>query len=99
MSTVNCTCCGNEGPALPAPPFMDAMGQEILENTCGSCWKAWLEMQVKLINEYSLLPVNPEHGAILEQNLNAFLKLPSASDQDGVADVGTPPPGTNPPQG
>ena len=96
MATVMCTCCEKEGPALPEAPFRDEMGQEILANTCGACWQAWLGMQVKIINEYSLLPVNPEHGAILEQNLKSFLRLPSAPEA-GMTEVGTPPPGTPPP--
>jgi Fe-S cluster biosynthesis and repair protein YggX len=46
-------------------------------------------MQVRLINEYGLIPVNPEHGAVIEKNLKAFLKLPSG---DGEVDqVGEPP--------
>jgi len=90
MATVTCTCCGGSKDGLETPPFNDDLGREILENTCVDCWKAWLNQQVMLINEYQLLPVNPEHGEILERNLKAFLKLPSA---EGEADgVGTPPP-------
>ncbi len=88
--TVQCTRCGRESPALAEAPFRDEMGREILENTCRDCWAEWLSQQVKLINEYGLLPVNPEHGAILEKNLRAFLALPSAGGE--VPDeVGEPP--------
>ena len=90
MDTVSCTSCGREAPALPKAPYHDDLGREILENTCRECWKQWLDMQVRLINEYGLLPVNPEHGAIIEKNLKAFLKLPSAPE-DGVDQVGEPP--------
>lgn len=90
MATVKCTCCGGAKEGLETAPFNDDLGKEVHENTCGGCWKEWLENQVKLINEYQLLPVNPEHGAILERNLKAFLKLPSAGDES-ADEVGTPP--------
>jgi Fe-S cluster biosynthesis and repair protein YggX len=90
MATVNCTCCGQAKEGLEKAPFSDEMGEEVLANTCGDCWKGWLENQVKLINEYQLLPVNPEHGVVLERNLRAFLKLPSAG-AEGVDQVGEPP--------
>jgi Fe-S cluster biosynthesis and repair protein YggX len=80
--TVQCTRCGNEAEALAEAPFDDDMGREVHENTCRECWGEWLGQQVKLINEMSLLPVNPEHAAVLERNLKAFLKLPS---HDGSA--------------
>jgi Fe-S cluster biosynthesis and repair protein YggX len=90
MPTIACTRCGREGPILEKPPFKDELGREVQEHTCADCWKEWLQYQVKLINELSLLPVNPEHGAILEKNLRAFLRLPSAGD-GSVDEVGAPP--------
>lgn len=90
MADVNCTCCGRTAPGLDRAPFRDDLGAEVLANTCRACWKDWLGMQVKLINEYQLLPVNPEHGEILERNLKIFLKLPSAppaeADETGDPD-------------
>ena len=90
MATVSCTCCGESKDGLEAAPFNDDMGREVFENTCAGCWKNWLGQQVMLINEYQLLPVNPEHAAVLEKNLKAFLKLPSAGDLT-ADDLGVPP--------
>jgi Fe-S cluster biosynthesis and repair protein YggX len=91
MPTVNCLCCGREAEGLAEAPFKDDLGREVHENTCADCWKEWLANQVKLINEFGLLPVNPEHGAILEKNLKAFLKLPSAEGDTDLPTLGTPP--------
>ena len=89
MATVSCTCCGESKDGLEAAPFNDDMGREVHENTCADCWKEWLSQQVMLINEQQLMPVNPEHAAVLEKNLLSFLRLPSA---EGEADtVGNPP--------
>jgi Fe-S cluster biosynthesis and repair protein YggX len=90
MSHVRCTRCGEEKPALAKAPFRDALGQEVLAHACADCWKEWMGYQVKLINELGLMPVNPEHGAVLERNLKAFLRLPSA-DAAGPDAVGAPP--------
>ena len=38
-----------------------------------------------------LLPVDPEHGAVLDRNVRVFLRLPSAP-ADAVDEVGAPPP-------
>jgi Fe-S cluster biosynthesis and repair protein YggX len=90
MANVTCRRCGKEGTALAEAPFNDDLGREVQENTCDACWKEWLGMQVMLINEQGLMPVNPEHGAILEKNLKAFLQLPSAG-AEGLDQVGLPP--------
>jgi len=90
MATVTCTRCGQEKPALDKSPFPDELGEEVLAHTCYPCWQEWLGMQVKIINEYGLMPVNPDHGAILEKNLKVFLKLPSGEGLT-LDDVGTPP--------
>ena len=88
--TVQCTRCGRESTALAEAPFRDDMGREILEKTRRECWAEWLSLQVKIINEQGLLPVNPEHGEILERNLREFLQLPSASGET-LDEVGDPP--------
>src|ERR1700710_602521 len=48
---VQCKRCGKIGPRLPRPPFRNVVGQEIYESTCTDCWKAWIGMGTKVINE------------------------------------------------
>lgn len=90
MTTIRCARCGRDGEGLAEAPFRDELGAEVQEHTCAACWKEWLSFQVKLINEQQLLPVKPEHGAILERNLRAFLELPSAGGAS-PDEVGAPP--------
>jgi Fe-S cluster biosynthesis and repair protein YggX len=89
MPTVTCLRCHREAEGLAKPPFKDELGREVQENTCADCWQEWLGMQVKIINEYGLMPVNPEHAQVLERNLKAFLQLPSS--EGPLTDVGMPP--------
>lgn len=39
---------------LPAPPMRDQLGQLIYERICADCWRDWLAMGIKVINELRL---------------------------------------------
>jgi tetratricopeptide (TPR) repeat protein len=39
---------------LPAPPMKDELGQKIYERICADCWRDWLAMGIKVINELRL---------------------------------------------
>ena len=54
MATINCARCQQNLPGLAAPPFSNALGKRIYEQTCQACWKAWLATQNQLINHYGL---------------------------------------------
>jgi Fe-S cluster biosynthesis and repair protein YggX len=88
MANVTCTRCKTERSGLERAPLPGAPGQEILANVCATCWKEWLGMQVKYINEYRLSPLDPKHYEFLLEQARAFLVLPGAAA--GVPDPGTP---------
>jgi Fe-S cluster biosynthesis and repair protein YggX len=91
MTTVRCTRCGNQDvPALDRAPFKTEIGELVLANTCQGCWQEWKGMAVKIINEYRLSLVNPEHQDALMEQLKLFLKLPGADASAQQAEVGTP---------
>jgi Fe-S cluster biosynthesis and repair protein YggX len=78
--TINCTRCGQT--AYPAPekrvPFAPAVKEKVLGSICASCWKEWEGMEVKVINEYRLNFMEPEHRAMLQRACLDFLGLPPA---------------------
>ncbi|GBD35970.1 Fe(2+)-trafficking protein [bacterium HR36] len=39
---------------LPAPPMNDELGQLIYQRICADCWRDWLAMGIKVINELRL---------------------------------------------
>ena len=88
MATVTCTRCKNEKTGLERAPFPGEVGQTILASVCAACWKEWLGMQVKYINEYRLSPLEPKHFEFLVEQARAFLMLPGAAAQ--APEPGTP---------
>ncbi len=52
-----------------------ALGESIKLNICELCWKEWLTMSTKIINEYRLQLFRPEHRQILEEQMKLFLNI------------------------
>src|SRR5262249_39262644 len=81
---VLCKRCQQKGPKLEKAPQPGELGKKILENVCQNCWKEWLAMGVKVINELQLDFTRPGAAAVYDQHMLEFLNL---QDQ--------PPPGLN----
>ena len=75
MPQIECSRCQRTADGLPGPPLPGQAGALVAERTCAECWKEWLAVQVILINELSLSPVNPEHYDKLVVEMRAFLSL------------------------
>ena len=86
MSLVTCTRCKNQAPGLERAPLPGEPGRRILANVCASCWKEWLGMQVKYINEYRLNPLDQKHFEFLLEQAGAFLSLPPAPPAEAGTD-------------
>ena len=74
-TTVVCSRCGEEKPALDAAPMGGAMGQRILEHVCAECLSEWREASARVINHYGLVLGNPEHRTQLRVAMLEFLGL------------------------
>jgi Fe-S cluster biosynthesis and repair protein YggX len=74
-----CCRCGQagEGPPAHRVPFLPPVKDKVLGSVCGSCWEAWEDMEVKVINEYRLNFLDPEHRAMLQRTCLEFLNLPA----------------------
>jgi Fe-S cluster biosynthesis and repair protein YggX len=77
MAMVHCSRCGADAEGLDAPPFPSPFGKEVQEHICQSCWAAWEDMRVKVINEYRINLGLPEHRAMLVNITREFLNLPA----------------------
>jgi Fe-S cluster biosynthesis and repair protein YggX len=75
---VTCTRCGQAGD--PPPPtrvaHLGVLKDAVLGGICAACWKEWEAVEVKVINEYRLNFMEPEHREMLKQACAEFLKLP-----------------------
>jgi len=74
---LTCTRCGRAGQAPPAHrvPFAAPVKEKVLASICSACWKEWEEMEIKVINEYRLSFLDPEHRAMLQKTCLDFLKV------------------------
>lgn len=78
---ITCSRCGKATDALAQPPMPTALGSEIQQRVCPSCWAEWLRTQIMLINEYRLNLVDPEARKALEGQMRAFLNLAPKSQE------------------
>ena len=72
---VLCARCHRAARALPKPPFSNAMGREIFEKVCADCWREWIPMGTKVINELRLPLNDPQAQKIYDQHMLEFLNL------------------------
>ena len=76
---ITCSRCGKE--ADPPPPhrigFTGPSKERVLASICASCWKEWEGVEVKVINEYRLNFMEPEHREMIRRACLDFLGLPN----------------------
>jgi len=76
--TITCSRCGQT--ADPPPPhrigFAGPAKERVLASICATCWKEWEGVEVKVINEYRLNFMEPEHREMLKRACLEYLKLP-----------------------
>ena len=72
---VLCTRCHRAAPKLPKPPFKGPHAQEIFEKVCADCWREWIPMGTKVINELRLPLNDPQAQKLYDQHMLEFLSL------------------------
>jgi Fe-S cluster biosynthesis and repair protein YggX len=72
---VRCVRCNEVKPRLVKPPFRNPLGQEIFEKVCNDCWREWIGMGTKVINELRLPLGDPQAQKVYDQHMVEFLNL------------------------
>lgn len=72
---VLCHRCGRVNKRLTKPPFRNDMGKQIYEKICAECWREWIGMGTKVINELRLPLADPQAQKIYDQHMKEFLNL------------------------
>jgi Fe-S cluster biosynthesis and repair protein YggX len=72
---VLCSRCGKVKPRMPSPPFSNDQGKMIHEKVCADCWREWIGMGTKVINEMRLPLSDPQAQKIFDQHMFEFLNL------------------------
>lgn len=71
-----CARCGSPSGKLPERPFKGDLGEKILALICTNCWREWVGMGTKVINELSLQLADPRAQATYDEHMKEFLQLP-----------------------
>jgi Fe-S cluster biosynthesis and repair protein YggX len=75
--SIHCTRCDRDSEPPPAHRigFTGEGRQRVLSAICSACWKEWEAVEVRVINEYRLNLLEPEHRESLKRSCLDFLKL------------------------
>lgn len=85
---VFCKKLNRELPGLLNKPFDGELGEEIYNNISSDAWKMWQDdMMIKVINEYRLDMINPDHFNTLLEQMKAFFNLET---KETLAEVENP---------
>ena len=84
---IKCVKLGKEAEGLERPVYPGELGKRIFESVSKEAWQLWLRQQTMLINENRLTPVNPEHRAFLEREMDNFFFAGGSATPEGY----TPP--------
>jgi Fe-S cluster biosynthesis and repair protein YggX len=69
-----CRRCGGGEPMAEAP-MRGELGQQIRESICADCWREWLRMGTKVINELRLDFRDADAQATYDRHMKEFLGL------------------------
>lgn len=70
---IHCSYHHREADGLDFVPWPGELGRRVFAGIGKDAWAAWLAHQTMLINENRLSPMNPEHRAFLEGEMEKFL--------------------------
>ena len=86
IRTVMCSRLEKELPAIQTRiGFVGEFGEQVLATVSQDAWSEWLEMQIKVINEYRLHMGDPAHRKVLAEAAAKFFKFDGG---DGTLDGG-----------
>jgi Fe-S cluster biosynthesis and repair protein YggX len=85
---VFCQYQQREAEGLDFVPWPGELGKRVFAGIGKQAWAAWLAHQTMLINENRLSPMNPEHRAMLEREMEKFLFAGDAEKPAGYVPEG-----------
>lgn len=69
---VFCVKLQKELPGLETPPWPGEVGQRMYEHVSAQAWKMWEERQKMILNEYRLMPWQPEGQELILKHMQEF---------------------------
>jgi len=87
--TVKCSRYGEELPAIQTRiTFAGDFGARVLANVSQKAWSEWLEMQIKVINEYRLHLGEAAHREFLQDAAARFFRFDGGDGSLGAGPEG-----------
>jgi len=80
---VHCQLLDQELDALTFQTYPGELGKRIFENISQQAWQQWMTLQTMLINENRLSPLNPEHRAYLEAEMEKYFFGEGSEEPEG----------------
>ena len=88
-----CRRCSNHEAGFDGRvPFRSPLREEVLADICQECWSEWLQMQVKIINEFALNLGDPRSHDIIEAHARDFFGLGDGGTGTDFETLGSEPP-------
>ncbi|HEY3242792.1 MAG TPA: Fe(2+)-trafficking protein [Phycisphaerae bacterium] len=72
-----CSRCGRPSGKMRERPFKGPLGEAVWANACADCWREWIGMGTKVINELGLQLSSPRGQQVYDEHLREFLQLPA----------------------
>ncbi len=73
---IRCLRSGRIGAKMEFNPFGDEIGAFIEAQISKESWEEWMELSIKLINEFRLDLGDPQSQRVYDEHMREFLKLP-----------------------
>jgi len=71
--TVFCVKLGRQLPGLDEIPWPGELGRRIYDNVSAAAWKMWEDRMRMILNEYRMLPYQPEAQAFMARLMEEYL--------------------------
>jgi Fe-S cluster biosynthesis and repair protein YggX len=70
-----CSRCGRPAGRLEKTPFKGPLGEKVFRNVCSTCWREWIAMGTRVINEFGLVLSTREGQETYDQQMVEFLQF------------------------
>ncbi len=74
-SDLTCSRCGRAASRMDKQPFKGELGERVLNHVCEPCWREWVGVGTKVINEMGLALSSPQAQQIYDEHMIEFLQL------------------------
>ena len=71
----SCARCGSPKGKLDKPPIKGPLGEKIFLHVCTACWREWIPMGTKVVNELGLELSSPKAQVAYDEYMTEFLQL------------------------